>query len=125
MTTRLSDTARFSVRQWHGLFLTAALIVIFILFLLVYKYVPARRVPWRMALTAAAFTAVCWEVLKQAFTLYLTRIADYQSVYGGVATLVVVVIWIYYLSIVFILGAEVAQIREMRRVRRHQFEVIE
>lgn len=103
----------------------AALIFIFILFLLVYKYVPARRVPWRMALTAAAFTAVCWEVLKQAFTLYLTRIADYQSVYGGVATLVVVVIWIYYLSIVFILGAEVAQIREMRRVRRHQFEVLE
>lgn len=103
----------------------AALIFIFILFLLIYKYVPARRVPWRMALTAAVFTAVCWEILKQAFAFYLTEIADYRSVYGGVATLVAVVIWLYYLSIAFILGAEVAQVREMRRVRRHQFEVLE
>jgi len=103
----------------------AALVFIFILFLLIYKYVPARRVPWRMALTAAGFTAVCWELLKQAFAFYLTRIADYRSVYGGVATLAAVVIWLYYLSIVFILGAEVAQVREMRRVRRHQFEVLE
>ena len=78
-----------------------------------------------MAITAATFTAICWEFLKQAFTFYLTRIADYGSVYGGIATLVVVVVWLYYLSIVFILGAEVAQVREMRRVRMNQVEVLE
>jgi membrane protein len=102
-----------------------ALAFIFLLFLLLYKYVPARRVPWRMALTAAAFTAVCWEILKVGFTFYLTRVASYQSIYGGIATLVVVVVWFYYLSIVFVLGAEVAQVYEMRRVRRQQIEVIE
>lgn len=102
-----------------------ALAFIFLLFLLLYKYVPARRVPWRMALTAAAFTAVCWEILKVGFTFYLTRVASYQSIYGGIATLVVVVLWFYYLSIVFVLGAEVAQVYEMRRVRREQIEVIE
>ncbi|MGD2152713.1 MAG: YihY/virulence factor BrkB family protein [Gemmatimonadales bacterium] len=102
-----------------------ALAFIFLLFLLLYKYVPARRVPWRMALTAAAFTAVCWEILKVGFTFYLTRVASYQSIYGGIATLVVVVLWFYYLSIVFVLGAEVAQVYEMRRVRREQIEVLE
>ena len=102
-----------------------ALAFIFLLFLLLYKYVPARRIPWRMALTAATFTAICWELLKWGFTFYLTRIADYNSVYGGIATLVVVVIWVYNLSIVFILGAQVAQIHEMRRVRAHQIEVLE
>ncbi len=104
---------------------TTALLFIFLLFLLLYKYVPARRVPWRMAITAATFTAICWEILKQAFAFYLTRIAVYTSVYGGLATLVVVVIWLYYLSIVFILGAQVAQVREMRRVRLRQVEVLE
>jgi membrane protein len=102
-----------------------ALAFIFLLFLLLYKYVPARRVPWRMALTAAAFTAVCWELLKVGFAFYLTRVASYQSIYGGIATLVVVVVWFYYLSIVFVLGAEVAQVYEMRRVRRQQIEVLE
>jgi membrane protein len=102
-----------------------ALAFIFLLFLLLYKYVPARRVPWRMALTAAAFTAVCWELLKVGFAFYLTRVASYQSIYGGITTLVVVVVWFYYLSIVFVLGAEVAQVYEMRRVRRQQIEVLE
>ncbi|UCC82444.1 MAG: YihY/virulence factor BrkB family protein [Gemmatimonadota bacterium] len=102
-----------------------ALAFIFLLFLLLYKYVPARRVPWRMALTAAAFTAVCWEFLKVGFAFYLTRVASFQSIYGGIATLVVVVVWFYYLSIVFVLGAEVAQVYEMRRVRRRQIEVLE
>ncbi len=102
-----------------------ALAFIFLLFLLLYKYVPARRVPWRMALTAAAFTAVCWEILKVGFAFYLTQVASYQSIYGGIATLVVVVVWFYYLSIVFVLGAEVAQVYEMRRVRRQQIEVLE
>jgi membrane protein len=78
-----------------------------------------------MALTAAAFTAVCWELLKVGFAFYLTQVASYQSIYGGITTLVVVVVWFYYLSIVFVLGAEVAQVYEMRRVRRQQIEVLE
>lgn len=102
-----------------------AMAFIFLLFLLLYKYVPARRIPWRMALTAAAFTAICWELLKQGFAFYLTRLANYTSIYGGIATLVVVVVWLYYLSIVFVLGAEVAQVHELRRVRRRQIEVLE
>ena len=102
-----------------------ALAFIFLLFLLLYKYLPARRVPWRMAVTAAVFTAVCWELLKLGFAFYLTRIADYRSIYGGIATLVVVVVWLYYLSIVFVLGAEVAQVHELRRARRLQIEILE
>lgn len=98
---------------------------IFLLFLLLYKYVPARRVPWRMAVAAALFTAICWEILKFGFAVYLTQLADYRSIYGGIATLVVVVIWLYYLSIVFVLGAEVAQVHELRRVRRQQMEVLD
>ncbi len=103
----------------------ASLTFIFVLFLLVYKFLPARRVPWRMALSAAVFTAICWELLKLGFGVYLTRIADYTSIYGGLATLVVVVIWVYYLSIAFVLGAEVAQVHELRRVRREQIELLE
>lgn len=102
-----------------------AFVFIFLLFLLIYKYVPARRIPWRMAIIAASFTAIFWEVLKLAFGFYLTQIADYRSIYGGVATLVIVVLWIYYLSIVFVLGGEVAQVHEIRRVRRRQREVLE
>ncbi len=78
-----------------------------------------------MAITAAAFSAICWELLKFGFAFYLTRLASYRSIYGGIATLVVVVVWLYYLAIFFVLGAEVAQVHELRRVRREQIEVLE
>jgi membrane protein len=98
---------------------------IFLLFILLYRYLPARRVPWRMAVTAAVFMAICWELMKLGFAFYLTHIANYRSLYGGLATLVVVVIWVYYLAIAFVLAAEIAQVRELRRVRRQQIEVLE
>ncbi len=98
---------------------------IFLLFILLYRYLPARRVPWRMAVTASIFMAVCWELLKLGFAFYLTHVASYRSLYGGLATLVVVVIWVYYLAVAFVLAAEVAQVREMRRVRRQQIEVLD
>ena len=113
-----------------GLFETAyaevtALAFIFLLFLLIYKYVPARRVPWETAMIAAGFAAVCWEALKLAFSFYLTRIADYRSIYGGIATLIVVVVWGYYSSILFVLGAEVAKVHELRQARSRQRELLD
>ncbi|MBI4514005.1 MAG: YihY/virulence factor BrkB family protein [Gemmatimonadetes bacterium] len=98
-------------------FLTAWLFI-FIMFLLIYRFVPARRLPWGSAALAAAFAAVGWEILKAGFSLYLTHFADFGSVYGNLATVVVVVLWVYYSSTVFLLGAEIAHVHELRRLER-------
>lgn len=106
----------------YGFF--TAWLFIFILFLLIYRFVPARRLPWRSAGLAAAFAAVGWEILKGGFSLYVTRFADFGSVYGNLATLVVVVLWVYYSSTVFLLGAEIAHVHELRRVERRSSEAV-
>jgi membrane protein len=87
---------------------------VFGMFLVLYRYVPAHRVPWGPAAAAAAVAAVGWEVLKFAFSFYLTHLANFASLYGNLATLFVVVLWLYYSSIVFLVGAEVAHIRWVR-----------
>jgi membrane protein len=43
------------------------------MFVLIYRYLPARRVPWRIALVAATFTAVVFELLKSLFAWYVAR----------------------------------------------------
>ena len=48
----------------------------------------------------------------------MTEIADYGSAFGNLATVVVLFFWIYYGSIVFILGGEVAQVSTMRKASR-------
>ena len=98
---------------------------IFLMFLLIYRYLPTRRIPWRVSMVAATFTAVVWEILKAGFAWYVANIANYASTYGNLATAVVLVFWIYYSSVVFILGGEVAQVYELSRIRRRQRELLE
>ncbi len=90
----------------------------FVLFLGIYRYLPARWIPWRTALVAAMFTSVFHELLKYGFGWYVTSVANYGSTYGNLITLAVLFFWIYYESLVFILGGEIAQVWTMRRARK-------
>lgn len=89
----------------------------FLLFFL-YRYVPARPISYRTALIAATFAAVAHESLKFGFSWYATEVADYGSTLGNLATVAVLFFWIYYESVVFILGGEVAQVSTMRKASR-------
>ena len=102
-----------------------AFLFTFLMFVLIYRYLPTRRIPWRISLVAATFTGVVWESLKGAFAWYVTHVASYASTYGTLATLVILVFWIYYSAVVFILGGEVAQVYELNRIRRRQKELLE
>ena len=98
---------------------------ILLAFLLIYRYLPKHRTPWRIALVAAVFTSVVWEMLKGAFAWYVSTVADYRTTYGTLATLVLLVLWVYYSAIVFVLGGEVAQVYDLIRRRRKQRELLE
>ena len=91
---------------------------IWLLFLGVYRYLPARRIPWRTALIAATFASVLHEFLKVAFGFYATEVANYRTTYGNLLTLAVLFFWIYYEALVFILAGEFAQVWTMRRTLR-------
>jgi membrane protein len=89
-----------------------------VLFLLVYRFVPARRVEFRTAVAGATFAAVGFELLKELFTWYVTSVADFSNAYGGLAVAAVLFFWIYYSSIVFVLGGILARTYEVRRKER-------
>mgnify|MGYP006278807061 FL=1 len=100
--------------------LTAQLLAfgsIWVLFILIYRYLPPRRIPMRTALVAATFTGILFEVSKALFSWYVTSVADFRSAYGGLTSAAVLFFWIYYGAIVFILGGEVAQVYYIHRTR--------
>jgi membrane protein len=102
-----------------------AFVFILLMFLLIYRYLPRRRTPWRMAAVAAVFTALAFELLKGLFAMYVLHATSWQKVYGALVTPVIIVLWIYYSAVVFILGGEVAHVYELLRVRRVQRELLE
>lgn len=98
--------------------ITIAFASIWVLFLIIYRYLPGGQIGWRTASIAATFTALAHEVLKSAFSWYATEVADYGSAFGNLATAAVLFFWIYYGSLVFILGGEFAQVSTMRKASR-------
>jgi len=102
-----------------------AFLFTYVMFLLMYRYLPARRTAWGVSVVAATFTAVAWELLKGLFAWYVAHVANYANTYGALAALVILVFWIYYSAMVFVLGGEVAQVWDLRRIRRRQREMLE
>ena len=98
-----------------------AFIFIGLMFFALYKYLPVRRVRAKSAFVAAAFTSVAFEAARIVFS-YVTSFNP-ASLYGALAALVIMVIWFYYAALIFILGGEVGQVYELRRVRKLQREV--
>jgi len=102
--------------------MVVAVSFIFLLFFLLYKFVPPARIRWHVAAMAALFSTVGFELLKVGFGWYLANVVDYSRVFYAFATLVVIVIAFYYASVIFILGGEVATVYETQRVMRQQRE---
>ena len=75
------------------------------LFALIYKFVPETKIEWDDVATGAIFTALLFDVGKVIIGLYLGK-ASVGSAYGAAGSLVVLLVWVYYSSQVFLYGAE-------------------
>ncbi len=94
-----------------------------VIFALLFRYVPARRVHWDAVWPAAIFGGVGWELAKWAFGWYLTNIANYQFIYGTLSTAIILLFWAYVIASLFLLSAELcAQLNEWLLDRHWQEE---
>lgn len=87
----------------------------FIMFLVVYRFVPAKGVPTKTALVSAITTTVLWAVSSRIFRWYLLTFHSYRQLYGAYAFIIVLLVWVYYSAIIFILGAIVGQLHRERK----------
>jgi len=102
-----------------------AFLFIGLMFFSLYKFLPNRRIRWQTALIAALFTSLLLELAKRGFGAYVQSFNPGSLYTGTLAALIIVVVWVYYAAIIFILGGEVAQVYELRRVRKRQREAFE
>lgn len=85
-----------------------------VMFTIIYRFLPSPSagVDWKEARFAGIIVAILWEAAKQGFAFYLNRMgsAGYNKVYGSLGGAVALVFWIYYTSMILLLGAEIAKL---------------
>ncbi len=94
---------------WHGLNALGSLLVITLLNAMIFRFLPDVRLAWRDVWLGAFTSAVLFTLGKSAIGAYLGR-ASIGSSYGAAGSLVVLVVWVYYASLIFFVGAEITQV---------------
>jgi membrane protein len=84
-------------------------VVIAFLFGLIYKVMPDATVAWKDVIVGAVVTAVLFAIGKYLIGLYLGN-TDLFSVYGAAGSFALVLVWVYYASLILFLGAEFTQV---------------
>jgi membrane protein len=80
-----------------------------ILFAMIYRILPDVEIPWRDVWFGALITSLLFSVGKWAIGLYLGRTAV-ASPYGAAGSVIVIVLWVYYASLILLLGAEFTRV---------------
>jgi len=86
-------------------------------FALMFRFLPDRRVQWRLAVVGGVITASLFVAGRWAIGLYLARAAP-GSAYGSMGALVLLLLWVYYAAVVFFTGALVTSVVDERAKAR-------
>jgi membrane protein len=96
-----------------------SLTLVALLLAMLFRYVPDVEISWRDTIIGALVTAALLTLGKYAIGIYLGR-AGVGSPYGAAGSAVVFMVWVYYVSLILFLGAEITKV-----IARHRGNPLE
>jgi len=89
----------------QGLGYIVSLLMVFALTIIMYTYLPNRRVVWHFAVPGASFAALTWPIMQFAFAQYTTRV-NFSHIYGALSAPLALLLWFYLMGSIFLFGAQ-------------------
>lgn len=96
-------------RITHILAYLISIALVFIVAVVLYRWLPNRRNSWAFAFRGAAVVAVAWPAVQYAFAAYVTHV-DFTLIYGALSAPLVLLLWFYCIGSIFLFGAEYSSV---------------
>lgn len=109
---RMFDTQM--VMLFQGLNIALLFTIISTLFAVIYKVLPDARIKWKDAFIGAAFTGMLFIIGKFLIGYYLGT-SELGNTYGAAASVIIILSWVYYTSIILYFGAEFTKVYAINR----------
>lgn len=95
------------------------LFIIYFNIKLIYTIAPSKNIKSKETTIGAIFTTIMWIISMVVFKFYLTYFARYDILYGNLSSIIILFVWCYFLSYIFVLGMAI------NASRREQIEFLE
>lgn len=82
------------------------MLILIAFFTIVYRFIPNRKSKLRRELPGAIFSGAGWVGFSALFSIYVDHSSGFSSTYGSLATLVIIMLWLYVCMTILFLGAE-------------------
>ena len=108
------DLTIYILAMWTVVRWLIALVTTIAVIGLIYHHGLPRTQPWHRVLPGSVLATVLWFASTTIFGWYLRHYADYGVIYGSVGTAIALLVWLYMVSLVVLIGAEVNALRYPR-----------
>lgn len=92
-------TTLFNILKWP-----LTILIIYINIKLIYTIAPSKNIKSKETTYGALFTTIMWIIATIVFKFYITYFARYDIIYGNLSSIIIMLVWCFFLSYIFVLG---------------------
>ncbi len=92
-------------KAWDYLRYISCILAIFFSMTLMFKLLPNKKLKFKAVTAGAALTTAAWCITSYGFSFYVNYFARYHVIYGSLASIIILVTWVYMSALVILLGA--------------------
>lgn len=91
-----------------------SLFIIFFVIKLIYTLTPSKKINSKTVNKGSLFTTICWIIITFIYSYYVTHFASYNDYYGSSSNLVVLMLWLFMISEIFVIGMVINSIEDRK-----------
>ncbi len=113
---RLEFLSVFRLNDFQDIILSViSILIVFFLFFVFYYLIPYENLGKRVPLLGAFWATILWKIAALVFGYYVSHFLRISQMYGAFILFAIIIFWLFYSSILFVIGAEIGQLYRERK----------
>lgn len=101
------ELSEYLLNVWHFVRYSVPIITLFVVFLIIYYYMPSTKISLKKIVPGAIFSTLAWMSISHLFSIYISNFGSVAEAYGSLGGIIILLIWIYWCGLAIMLGAEI------------------